>query len=360
MKNIFNLLSVVMLLSANVKGQDPLYSNVCCDPLYLNPALAGSEKGLSANATIRYQWPKITSEFATYSAGISSLEPNLGGGVGLHFMQNVEGEGYQKTTEFSFLYAYRIYVKRKLDIGMGLRVAHLQRSIDFSRFVYSDQLDPVNGVIYPTQAEVPAGDKVSVFNAATGLDIKMYTSKRQRTYFNFGLSANNITQPNFSLLYLESRLPIRFSTYFSIVLPGNPYSGRFAYLIKPMLMHTRQGPSPLGKSALALTVVGLESSTDHLFLGTYYRSAEVVNLPRRDALYFFSGIHWQSRESSYSFGYGYEVTVSNIAPNTGGAHEVCIKANRTDFRFFKRLNSFGKRRLKHCPDFKAVGGLKTL
>ena len=76
MKNIFNLLSVVMLLSATVKGQDPLYSNVCCDPLYLNPALTGSEKGLSANAAIRYQWPKITSEHAgaTYAFAVASAD----------------------------------------------------------------------------------------------------------------------------------------------------------------------------------------------------------------------------------------------------------------------------------------------
>lgn len=356
---VFLAFQLYMIAVGTVSAQDPTYSHFWVDKLYLNPALAGNEKGLSTSLMLRYQWPKITSEFATYGFSISSMEPNLSGGIGFSAMQHIEGEGIQKTTEVSFSYAYRIYHKRRWDLALGMRAGMLQRKIDFTKLIFSDQLDPVNGLIFPTQAELPPNDATRVFNANTGFDFRWFTTKSHRTFINIGFSLNNVTSPLFSLLYMESRLPMRFTGYASITLPVRPWSGSFDFVFKPMIYHTRQGRK-IDNTSMRLTSIGLQTSSDHIFGGVFYRSAEVYNLPRRDALFSHLGINWSNRNTLFTFSYGYEVNVSNLAPNTGGSHEVTFTATFDEFMLFGKLNSMGKRRLKNCPDFKPVGGLKTL
>jgi type IX secretion system PorP/SprF family membrane protein len=360
MKNMRRIIITMYFLlgSLLLQAQDPVYSHFWGDRLYLNPAMAGSERGINVSAAARYQWPKITSEFAAYGFSVSAFEPNIGGGWGLSAMQHVEGEGFQKTSEYSFTYAYRLYGPRKRgDLAFGVRTGYLQRSIDFNKLIFSDQLDPVNGVIFSTQAELPPSDVIHLFNANAGLDFRYFLTKSRRSYINLGLSCNNITRPRFSLMYLDSRLPARYTAYGTLVIPGNP-SGRFPFMIKPMVMVSRQGT--LDKADLSITMLGIETSSDHIFGGVLYRSAEVYTLPRRDALFIHTGFYWRTNEAVHSFSYGYEYNISRLAINTGGSHEISYNMDLEGFMLFRKLSTMGRKRVKHCPDFKAVGGLKAL
>jgi type IX secretion system PorP/SprF family membrane protein len=354
MKKFPNLILLIffIFISKIVFSQDAVFSHYWVDKLYLNPALAGNDKGLSASLMQRYQWPKITSDFATYSFNISGYEPNLAGGWGISAIQNVEGEGLQKTTEVSFTYAYRIFSdKKRWDISFGLRTGYLQRSIDYSKLVFSDQIDPVNGFIYATEAELPTNNSVGVLNANVGANWRWFLNKEKRTYLNIGLSCNNITRPQFSLLNLDSRLPLRTTLYSSILIPVNPKSGRFSYSIKPVFLITRQGNSILN-SDFSLIITGLQWSSENIFGGVMYRSGEVVNLERRDALFFNFGAFWNRPETIYSFSYGYEVNISKLATNTGGSHELAITMDIDSFVIFRKTNSMSRKRNKNCPDFK--------
>jgi type IX secretion system PorP/SprF family membrane protein len=360
MKSMRRLIVAILILigSGIASGQDPVYSHFWGDRLYLNPAMAGSERGMNVSAAARYQWPKITSEFAAYGISVSAFEPNIGGGWGLSAMQHVEGEGFQKTSEYSFTYSYRLYGPRKRgDLAFGVRTGYMQRSIDFNKLIFSDQLDPVNGVIYTTQAELPPSDVVHVFNANAGIDFRYFITKSKRSFINLGFSCNNITRPRFSLMYLDSRLPARYTAYGTLVITGKP-SGFFPHLIKPMFLVSRQGN--LDGSDLSITMLGVQTSSDHVFGGVIYRSAEVYKLPRRDALFVNAGFYWRTNEAVHSFSYGYEYNISNLAINTGGSHEITYNMDLEGFMLFRKLSSMGRKRVKHCPDFKAVGGLKAL
>jgi type IX secretion system PorP/SprF family membrane protein len=351
---------VFLSLWANyLKAQDPIYSQYWIDKLYLNPALAGSEKGFDGSMMLRYQWPNITSQFANYSVSLSGFEPNIGG-WGFSAMQNVEGEGVQKTTEVSISYAMRVFpLNKRWDLSFGLRTGFIQRKIDFSKLVFSDQLDPVNGVIYDTKAELPPSDGVLVFNANTGMNFRWFVNKRKRTFVNIGISLNNVTSPHLSLLMFDdTRLPIRYIGYASVLLPINPNSGRFSMGFRPMFMHTRQGN--FSRPSLALTMAGFQTSTDRIFGGAFYRSREIINVLKRDGLFFNAGFFFSIGDMNLSTSYGYEINISRLATNTGGSHEISLTMNYENFLIFKKLSSVGRRRLKHCPDFRVVGGLKSL
>ncbi|WP_343789462.1 type IX secretion system membrane protein PorP/SprF, partial [Wandonia haliotis] len=51
-----------------VKAQDPIFTQFYANPLYLNPALAGTHGCPRFALNYRNQWPAISGNFVTYSA----------------------------------------------------------------------------------------------------------------------------------------------------------------------------------------------------------------------------------------------------------------------------------------------------
>ena len=68
-KNIPSIILVVVFaaISLNVKAQDPAFSQFYANPLYLNPAFAGSDICPRASLNFRDQWPGIGKTYVTYN-----------------------------------------------------------------------------------------------------------------------------------------------------------------------------------------------------------------------------------------------------------------------------------------------------
>ena len=61
MKEKYFLILIIIILSIEgLKGQDPHFSQYYANPLYLNPALAGSQICPRLAFNFRSQWPSIT------------------------------------------------------------------------------------------------------------------------------------------------------------------------------------------------------------------------------------------------------------------------------------------------------------
>ncbi|MFM9028634.1 MAG: PorP/SprF family type IX secretion system membrane protein, partial [Bacteroidota bacterium] len=135
-------------------GQDPVFSHVDANRLYYNPAFTGWDKGLRVAGGYRRQWPGIVSEYTAYNFSAEAQAFNIGGGIGLMLSQNTQGEGYLSRTRMGFCYSYQI-VTRDYQLSFGTKVSSVRTSIDWSRLQFSDQLDPVYGNVYQTQALPP-------------------------------------------------------------------------------------------------------------------------------------------------------------------------------------------------------------
>ena len=85
--SIFHKLIVLVigiLVSHNVLfAQDPTFTQFYSNPLYLNPALAGSTGCPRINMNYRNEWPQLTGNYVTYSASFDTYSKDINGGVGL-------------------------------------------------------------------------------------------------------------------------------------------------------------------------------------------------------------------------------------------------------------------------------------
>ena len=69
-KNLFLILfaAVLAVASLQANAQDPAFSQFYANPLYLNPAFAGSDICPRMSLNFRDQWPGIGKTYVTYSA----------------------------------------------------------------------------------------------------------------------------------------------------------------------------------------------------------------------------------------------------------------------------------------------------
>ena len=117
MKKILFLFSISLLFSFNneVKAQDPAFSQFFANPLYLNPAMAGTNICPRISLNHRNQWPGIGKTYVTYSASYDQYVEKLGGGLGFAIAKDVAGAGNLNTTHISAAYAYRLKINKKLS-----------------------------------------------------------------------------------------------------------------------------------------------------------------------------------------------------------------------------------------------------
>ena len=219
------LLIIGMLLRFSAMAQDPNFTQFYSQPVQYNPAFTGINNGLRFGAIFRNQWSRIPGQFNTYSVALDAEALNLGGGLGFSASRDIEGEGLLSTTNFNALYAYRV-VQKDWMIQAGFSAGAYSQRLDFSKLIFTDQLDDKYGLIRPTSTgavPTPSSSKTFV-DFSSGIVIRKNLhrkTQRHRTIgtLNVGYAAHHITRPDQSLLLLDSRLPIRHSLQINAAIP---------------------------------------------------------------------------------------------------------------------------------------------
>jgi type IX secretion system PorP/SprF family membrane protein len=106
------LILIFVGFSGTVLAQDPEFTQFYANPLYLNPAFAGSTRCPRISLNYRNQWPALSGTFVTYSASYDQYVDVLGGGIGLLVLNDKAGEGTLTTSNISAVYAYQLNVTR--------------------------------------------------------------------------------------------------------------------------------------------------------------------------------------------------------------------------------------------------------
>ena len=104
MKKIYTTALFLLGLWGAVYAQDPSFSQFYANKLYLNPAFAGSQPGLSVSMAYRSQWSYVPGGFKTYNIGVDIQEPLLSSTFGFIALQDQEGAGALKTLHTGFIY----------------------------------------------------------------------------------------------------------------------------------------------------------------------------------------------------------------------------------------------------------------
>ncbi|MFM7728914.1 MAG: type IX secretion system membrane protein PorP/SprF, partial [Flavobacteriales bacterium] len=300
---IFVLLSVIIAVS-DLRAQDPEFTQFYANPLYLNPAFAGTNRCPRLVMNYRNQWPSLTGNFVTTSASYDQHVNTIQGGLGLLVMNDRAAQGTLNTTTLSGIYSYQQPISRKFSIKAGLQASYFQKTLDWSRLTFGDMIDPRKGFIYQTN-DVQRGGQVKAIDFSAGL--LGFSDK-----FYGGLAVHHLNEPNESLILGTSRLPMKYTVHAGAVIPIEKKSKDNDARLSPNLLYRRQGE-------FQQLNLGMYVSKGPLVAGVWFRGL-LFGQTYRDAFIATVGI----QTDVVRFGYSYDITISELTPSTGGSHDVSL------------------------------------
>jgi len=213
LKRTILIISLISGLCSFLKAQDPYFSQFFLNPIYLNPAYSGSMKVPRAGIQYRDQWPGFNKAYTTYFASFDSYLPAISSGIGLILNNDVQGNGVYTETSFKFIYSKEIKLSDKWTMYSSLSAGSQLNSLNFSRLIFSDGLDPIYGQTQPTAETVP--DNNNRLFPDFGAGILIFNDR----YF-FGLAGDHLSEPEQSIYSgYPSHLPRKYTMHLEVNLP---------------------------------------------------------------------------------------------------------------------------------------------
>ncbi len=296
------MLFASLLFVGDLHAQDPQFSQFYANPLYLNPAFAGSNGCPRFAANYRNQWPGLSGQFVTYSVSYDQYFKNISGGFGVIATHDQQGQGTINHTTLSLIYSYHLKVNRKFTMLFAGKATWNQKALDWDKLTFGDMIDPRRGFIYGT-GDIPRGGNRGFFDASAGF---VGFSKN----FFFGFSAHHLNRPNESVILGDSKMPIRLTGHMGAEIPlGSKSKYTNTTSIMPNIIYQYQ------------------QGFMELNIGTYVKYGVFTAgawLRNRDAFILSVGLN----TGEFKVGYSYDVTVSRLNNATsGGSHEVSLGLN---------------------------------
>jgi len=322
MKNLKLLyLTAVMLITLQAHAQDPTFTQFYANPLYLNPAFAGSNGCPRFAMNYRNEWPSLSGNYVTYSASYDQYFRNISGGFGVLATHDQQGTGTINTSMLGLVYSYHLKVSNKFSMLFGARAAWYQKFLDWDKLTFGDMIDGRRGFVLTTKDEVRGNGRRGFFDASAGM---VGYSK----HFFFGFAAHHLNRPNESIIVGTSPLPMRFTGHMGAEIPlGTQSKYTNTTSIMPNIVYQyQQGFQELN--------IGTYIKYGSFNAGAWFRN--------RDAFILSIGIN----TGTFKIGYSYDVTVSRLNNGvSGGSHEVSIgilPKCRPALRTFRTIS---------CPSF---------
>lgn len=353
MKKIITYILLLFFMLQDIQvlhAQDPASSQFFFNPMYLNPAFAGTTKGARFGGIYRNQWPNVPSKFVSYNAWGDIYNPLFHGGLGFIAMQDVSGEGMFKTTSIGLIQSYERAIPKIVRLRAGYNVTMINKKIDWSRLVFPDQLDPVMGQVYQTKANPgnAAGKTFIDFTAGFMADFPKFKIGESQVTNTIGYVMNHLTEPQQSVIGGTATLPAKHTVHYTMVISiadANP--NEQTLYISPNIIWEKQGN-------FSNSVLGFYVTRDPLIGGLFYRKRKFESFKDSDAMIFYLGVKAAfSKYSDMRIGYSYDVTVNKLSSNTLGAHELSLVFEFKNATLFSKNHKLKKRnkRAIDCEDF---------
>jgi len=307
--------SKIVLLAALVLGsfrvasaQDVIFSQFYANPLYMNPAFAGSKVCPRISLNYRSQWPSLVSAFTTVSASYDQYVDPLHGGIGAIIMTDRQGDhGALQTSSLAVMYAFRFQLARELWVNAGLKAGIVNTSLNWNELRFPDMIDRVMGFTGMTSAQMP--EKTNKWYLDFDAGIMMYGSS-----WYAGFAASHLTQPS-NGFYGVTELPIKLTANAGVLINIAEEARRTSSLglgtpvLSPNFIYQYQ-------AGFHYFNYGLYLDWMPFLVGVWFRNG----LENADAFIFQVGF----QQDYFKVGYSYDVTVSKLSNNTSGAHEISL------------------------------------
>ncbi len=338
-----------------IKAQDLGFNQFHSNTMYLNPAIIATEDRLRIGLNYRNQWPFVAGVFNSYSLGISSTLPSIGkyifGGGGILVSKYEEGEGQLTTNRVKGIFSLATG-SQNFAAALGLSCSYNNVSINWDELVFSDQLDPINGVIRETTAPYPHYPIKHFANIDVGI-VFIYLGNNANEKFSsiesrIGFVANHVRQNhNISITGLETLNPIRYTLHGSMSIPINSKSKN---IINPHFKIDWQNKSRSFNYGFYALI------SENLILGTQYQNRNIypIDVINTNSYVFLTGFKGpinnpnKKDQGEYQLLLSIDVNGGGLGPQSSNAYEISLV-----YKFKNAIN--GKRNL----DDKAKKKYKT-
>jgi type IX secretion system PorP/SprF family membrane protein len=343
MKYILTYLVVFGALS--VWGQDPNFSQFYNNPIYYNPAMTAINSGTCLRFNGRNQWGPVPGKFNTVSMSVDA-QTAYKMGLGFYAFSNNEGGAALRTNAGYFTYSYRAVDAKNLIIQAGVSAGLVNKNIDFSKLVFSDQLDETQGSIYNTGFVAPNRNYVYYADVNAGLVVR-FNGKRKRTGRPFkqfsgtvGSSVSHLSRPKDALLTGEQFLPMKFigHTHFGFMFNK--------VIFQPSAVYELQ--SNFQTFSLGMNFVHRPYS-----FGVWFRNQTYLLTGNNfDSFILSVGLNPKTGPNGVAWRlvYNYDVTISKLRSSSFGTHEISLAFDFDHIMFAEKARRRDAMRLYQCPD----------
>lgn len=297
---------LIFALPEIIFGQDPEFSQFFANPLYLNPAFAGTTELPRTVLNYRNQWPQKGATYTTYSISYDQLSKKMNSGIGFQLYQDHELNNIINSSGGSFSYSYHIKLSNWSFMTLGVQGGLVLKQFDASKLIFPSQIDQLSGQISGTIPFNYSDEKKLYPDFAVG-------ALGQHNDFFWGVSVNHLTQPNESIIAgdQKGKLPLKVTVHAGARthrLHHGLLSREFS--LSPNVLYQQQGSF----KQLNLGIYMIEKS--FLFGGWFRDNIDV----RPDALILLAGF---ARER-FQLGYSFDMTLSKLSNYSYGSHEISV------------------------------------
>jgi hypothetical protein len=253
MKRLILIISIFAQFS--MYAQDPSYQNFVQNRFLFNPSLTGSYGAQSWKLRSKMQWNNDGGNgYKTLSLLFEETMPCSILDIGAKVNYNEEGAGLYRTLELGFLSSAFLPLGRSKysdhNFKLGVDFSWGFNSIDFSRLIWSDQLDPKYGNVNPTTFVNPNQGRSSwYFNPGFGVSLRsLWNKKSTKAYMTnigaalyrfYSLEDGEINQ-SVSVLGLKNSNPYRLSFLAEAEFVPVYFSRKYL-TFRPMILYQKQG-----------------------------------------------------------------------------------------------------------------------
>lgn len=337
----------------SVHAQDPHFSQSYLSKVYLNPATTGSEQGLSLFVNYRNQWHNIPGGFNTASVALDVQSPRFSSGFGVHALYDQAGGAALRTNMAGLTYAYIVRVNPQFNIHLGVGVSYVHKSLDPTKLVFSDQIDPFEGVGQGGTSATVVNDKVQFVDIDAGALFRFSFRIAKRDIHNsIGFAVHHLTTPIESFQEQDSRIPRRYTAHYGAMIPvSKNYSRkRASFYVSPVARYDVQ-------AGVDVFTVGVFNTFKPVFAGVLYQDNGFTDAEGTRTLIFTGGINTDmGRSTNFTLGYSYDLNLSGVTNISGGVHELALKFNFEQVELFGSGKS-GKKPQK-CYQFQGKGAVR--
>ncbi|MGI4833769.1 MAG: PorP/SprF family type IX secretion system membrane protein [Janthinobacterium lividum] len=337
----FSLLALATLLTTAAHAQDVYFSQPYANRQQANPAWAGLVDDYSATLSFRDQLPQFAGSFITtqLAADWRLPQPGLHHALGVLISRDQAGTAGYTRLEASAQYAYHTRLTRELALSGGATVGYGHQRVGYGNLTFGDQL-AADGTLTG-----PSAESLSDFPAANyltlGVGAVLYTQQ-----FWLSVSGHHLNRPDLGF-QTQAQLPARLAV-----------SGGFKIYVRPPESHGRVEANEISFTPVAgysqqggsrRTEAGVYFLAQPITLGAVYRN--LTGFETSGAQHVLAAVAGVA-VGDLRIGYSYDVGLSRLAQDLGGAHEITLTLRAFDklesaYRKLKRRNY----PLAPCPSF---------